>query len=158
MAHIDIFLDKFSETGKPILQEALKMAKAGEQKHLSEAHVVIAFHSLNPQMFDLGVSQTRLTAAQVLAGAEQAIAELNGFQKNGVKIHRSATDLFKRAMRIAQQKERRRIDALDLLAAINFAPPETDLDVRDEMQPFLIVSVKYIWRRLFSSRLRKLIA
>ena len=147
MLNAETYLNKFSETGRPVYEKAVSLSKERGQFHLGEGHIIIAISVVGPRWFDSMVSQHNSTSEQVLAGAEKHIQSIPIYSGKGLRIHPSAAVFFKDAMSHAMTEDRAQIDALDLLAALD-SRIEHLINGKSELKPILIEGYENIKKLL----------
>jgi ATP-dependent Clp protease ATP-binding subunit ClpC len=114
MTDLEAYKDKFSESGKRVLENALNESRKRDQNFISIEHILYALAEeeldlFNSTMRDLSVDprSVRLSVEKRLENSRQHIGK-------GFRIAPETTELFKRAMDRARSQGRRVIEASDI--------------------------------------------
>lgn len=114
MADIDAYKDKFSDSGRRVLETALDESKKRDQNYVAIEHILHAVANEEDDLFtatmrDLAVDprSVKLLIEKRMEGGRQHVGK-------GYKIAPETTELFKRAMDRARAQGRRVIDGSDI--------------------------------------------
>lgn len=119
MADIDAYKDKFSDTGRRVLETALAESRRREQNYLSVAHVLHAFIFEENDLFSSTMRDLSVDPRSVKLLIEKRIEHSRQHTGNGTRIAPETTELFKKSMDRARSQGRRVIDAVDIFFVLS---------------------------------------
>jgi ATP-dependent Clp protease ATP-binding subunit ClpC len=114
MADIDAYKDKFSESGRKILDFALEESRRRDQNYVSVEHVVHALSIEEATLFNDTIRDLSIEPLVVKGLLEKRLEDCREHTGRGFRIAPETTELFKRAMDRARAQGRRVIDASDI--------------------------------------------
>ena len=114
MADIDAYKDKFSESGRKILDFALEESRRRDQNYVSVEHVVHALSIEEATLFNETIKDLSIEPLVVKGLLEKRLETCREHAGRGFRIAPETTELFKRAMDRARAQGRRVIDASDI--------------------------------------------
>ena len=119
MADIDAYKDKFSDSGRRVLETALDESRKRDQNYVSIEHIL---HALTREEDDLFTSTMRDLAVDprsVKLLIEKRLENGRQHSGKGFRIAPETTELFKRAMDRARSQGRRVIDGSDIFYVLS---------------------------------------
>jgi ATP-dependent Clp protease ATP-binding subunit ClpC len=119
MADIDAYKDKFSDSGRRVLETALDESRRRDQNYVSIEHIL---HALTREEDDLFTSTMRDLAVDprsVKLLIEKRLENGRQHTGKGFRIAPETTELFKRAMDRARSQGRRVIDGSDIFYVLS---------------------------------------
>ncbi|MBK9164659.1 MAG: ATP-dependent Clp protease ATP-binding subunit [Acidobacteria bacterium] len=119
MADIDAYKDKFSETGRRILESALDASRRREQNYVAVEHVLHALSNEEEELFTATMRDLAVDPRSVKILIERRLESGRQHSGNGFRIAPETTELFKRAMDRARSQGRRVIDGTDLFYVLS---------------------------------------
>lgn len=117
MSQLEIYRDRFAESGWEVFEGAFAEARQRGQNYLGVEHVL---HSLIQRQAELFSSLLRTLsdnqdAPSMLAELiEERVRDAPSHQGEGVRLAAETIDLFKRTLELVRSNVRRRIEATDL--------------------------------------------
>ena len=119
MADIDAYKDKFSESGRKVLESALDESKKRDQNYVAIEHILHAVAKEEDDLFTSTMRDLAVDPRSVKLLIEKRMA--NGRQHNGkgYRIAPETTELFKRAMDRARSQGRRVIEGSDIFYVLS---------------------------------------
>src|SRR5687767_2955082 len=119
MADIDAYKDKFSESGRRVLETALDESKKRDQNYVAIEHVLHAVASEEDDLFTSTMRDLAVDPRSVKLLIEKRLDNGRQHTGKGFRIAPETTELFKRAMDRARSQGRRVIDASDLFYVLS---------------------------------------
>ncbi len=119
MADIDAYKDKFSESGRRVLENALDESKNRDQNFISVGHILQALASEESDLFNDTMLELTVDPRSVRLLIEKRVDSGTQHMGSGFKIAPETTDLFKRSMDRARSQGRRVIDASDIFYVLS---------------------------------------
>jgi ATP-dependent Clp protease ATP-binding subunit ClpA len=119
MADIDAYKDKFSESGKRVLETALGESKKRDQNYVSIEHILHAVASEEEDLFTSTMRDLAVDPRSVKLLIEKRMEMGRQHTGKGFKIAPETTELFKRAMDRARSQGRRVIDGSDIFYVLS---------------------------------------
>ena len=119
MADIDAYKDKFSDSGRRVLETALDESRKRDQNYVSIEHIL---HALTREEDDLFTSTMRDLAVDprsVKLLIEKRLDSGRQHSGKGFRIAPETTELFKRAMDRARSQGRRVIESSDIFYVLS---------------------------------------
>ena len=114
MTDLDAYKDKFSETGKRVLENALSESKRREQNFVSIEHILFALAEVENDLFNETMRDLAIDPRSVRLSIEKRLENSRQHIGKGFRIAPETTELFKRSMDRARSQGRRVIEASDI--------------------------------------------
>ena len=119
MADIDAYKDKFSDSGRRILDAALDESKKRDQNYVAIEHILHAVTSEEDELFTSTMRDLAVDPRSVKLLIEKRLDGGRQHSGKGYRIAPETTELFKRAMDRARSQGRRSIDGSDLFYVLS---------------------------------------
>ena len=119
MADIDAYKDKFSESGRRILEVALDESKRRDQNYVSIEHILHAIANEETELFNATMRDLAVDPRSVKLLIEKRMDAGRQHLGKGFRIAPETTELFKRAMDRARSQGRRVIDGSDIFYVLS---------------------------------------
>ncbi len=119
MADIDAYKDKFSESGRRVLDTALDASRKRDQNYVSIEHVLHAITSEEDDLFTSTMRDLAVDPRSVKLLIEKRMENGRQHTGKGFRIAPETTELFKRAMDRARSQGRRVIDGSDIFYVLS---------------------------------------
>lgn len=119
MADIDAYKDKFSETGRRILETALDESKKRDQHYVSIEHILHAIANEESELFNATMRDLSVDPRSVKLLIEKRMESGRQHLGKGFRIAPETTELFKRAMDRARSQGRRVIEGSDIFYVLS---------------------------------------
>jgi ATP-dependent Clp protease ATP-binding subunit ClpA len=119
MADIETYKDKFSDSGRRVLESALDDSKDRDQNYVSIGHILHSLTSEEEELFNATMRDLSVDPRSVKLLIEKRIESSKQHTGKGFRIAPETTDLFKRSMDRARSQGRRVIDASDLFYVLS---------------------------------------
>lgn len=119
MADIDAYKDKFSESGRRVLEAALEISKKRDQNYVSVEHILHALAHEEDDLFSSTMRDLAVDPRSVKLLIEKRLENSRQHTGTGFRIAPETTELFKRAMDRARSQGRRVIDAGDIFYVLS---------------------------------------
>jgi ATP-dependent Clp protease ATP-binding subunit ClpA len=119
MADIDAYKDKFSESGKRILETALDESKKRDQNYITIEHILHAIAREEDDLFSSTMRDLAVDPRSVKLLIEKRMDSGRQHTGKGFRIAPETTELFKRAMDRARSQGRRVIDGSDIFYVLS---------------------------------------
>jgi ATP-dependent Clp protease ATP-binding subunit ClpA len=119
MADIDAYKDKFSESGRRVLESALGESKKRDQNYIAIEHILHAIVNEEDELFTSTMRDLAVDPRSVKLLIEKRMASGRQHDGKGYKIAPETTELFKRAMDRARSQGRRVIDGSDIFYVLS---------------------------------------
>ncbi len=119
MADIDAYKDKFSESGRKILETALDESKRRDQNYVSIEHILHALTNEEADLFNSTMRDLAVDPRSVKLLIEKRMESGRQHLGKGFRIAPETTELFKRAMDRARSQGRRVIEASDIFYVLS---------------------------------------
>jgi ATP-dependent Clp protease ATP-binding subunit ClpC len=114
MTDLDAYKDKFSESGKRILDGALQESRRRDQNFISVEHILNALAEEETELFNSTMRDLSVDPRSVRLSVEKRLENSRQHTGKGFRIAPETTELFKRSMDRARSQGRRIIDASDI--------------------------------------------
>ncbi|MEO6391346.1 MAG: Clp protease N-terminal domain-containing protein, partial [Pyrinomonadaceae bacterium] len=98
MTDLGAYKDKFSDSGKRILEHAMNESRRRDQNYVSVEHILEALASEEPDLFDSTMKDLLVDPTMVKVALEQRLDGVPQHLGKGFKIAPETTDIFKRSM------------------------------------------------------------
>lgn len=119
MADIDAYKDKFSESGRRVLETALGESKKRDQNYVAIEHILHAVASEEDDLFTSTMRDLAVDPRSVKLLIEKRMEMGRQHTGKGFRIAPETTELFKRAMDRARSQGRRVIDGSDIFYVLS---------------------------------------
>jgi ATP-dependent Clp protease ATP-binding subunit ClpC len=119
MADIDAYKDKFSESGRRVLETALDESKKRDQNYVSIEHILHAIANEEDDLFSSTMRDLAVDPRSVKLLIEKRMEMGRQHTGKGFRIAPETTELFKRAMDRARSQGRRVIDGSDIFYVLS---------------------------------------
>jgi ATP-dependent Clp protease ATP-binding subunit ClpC len=119
MADIDAYKDKFSDSGRRILETALDESKRRDQNYVSIEHILHAITMEETELFNQTMRDLAVDPRSVRLLIEKRLDSSRQHMGKGFRIAPETTDLFKRSMDRARSQGRRVIEASDIFYVLS---------------------------------------
>ncbi len=119
MADIDAYKDKFSDSGRRVLESALETSKRREQNYVTVEHILHAIAIEEGDLFSSTMRDLSVDPRSVKLLIEKRMETGRQHTGTGYRIAPETTELFKRAMDRARSQGRRIIDASDIFYVLS---------------------------------------
>ena len=119
MADIDAYKDKFSESGKRVLETALDESKKRDQNYITIEHILHAIAREEDDLFSSTMRDLAVDPRSVKLLIEKRMESGRQHSGKGYRIAPETTELFKRAMDRARSQGRRVIDGSDIFYVLS---------------------------------------
>jgi len=119
MADIDAYKDKFSDSGRRVLETALGESKKREQNYVSIEHILHAVAFEEDDLFTATMRDLAVDPRSVKMLIEKRMEAGRQHSGSGFRIAPETTELFKRAMDRARSQGRRVIDGSDIFYVLS---------------------------------------
>ena len=119
MADIDAYKDKFSESGRRVLEAALGESRKRDQNYVAIEHILHAVASEEDDLFSSTMRDLAVDPRSVKLLIEKRMEMGRQHTGKGFRIAPETTELFKRAMDRARSQGRRVIDGSDIFYVLS---------------------------------------
>ncbi len=119
MADIDAYKDKFSDSGRRVLETALSESKRRDQNYIAIEHILHAITTEESDLFNATMRDLAVDPRSVKLLIEKRMESGRQHLGTGFRIAPETTELFKRAMDRARSQSRRIIDASDIFYVLS---------------------------------------
>jgi ATP-dependent Clp protease ATP-binding subunit ClpC len=119
MADIDAYKDKFSDSGRRVLESALDESKRRDQNYVAIEHILHAVTREEDDLFTSTMRDLAVDPRSVRLLIEKRMEAGRQHTGKGFRIAPETTELFKRAMDRARSQGRRVIDASDIFYVLS---------------------------------------
>jgi ATP-dependent Clp protease ATP-binding subunit ClpC len=119
MADIDAYKDKFSESGRRVLETALDESKRRDQNYVAIEHILHAVTTEEDDLFSSTMRDLAVDPRSVKLLIEKRMANGRQHTGKGYRIAPETTELFKRAMDRARSQGRRVIEGSDIFYVLS---------------------------------------
>ena len=119
MADIDAYKDKFSDSGRRVLETALGESRKRDQNYVAIEHILHAVASEEDDLFSSTMRDLAVDPRSVKLLIEKRLEMSRQHTGKGFRIAPETTELFKRAMDRARSQGRRVIDGSDIFYVLS---------------------------------------
>ncbi len=119
MADIDAYKDKFSDSGRRVLESALDESKKRDQNYVAIEHILHAVAKEEDELFTSTMRDLAVDPRSVKLLIEKRMASGRQHTGKGYRIAPETTELFKRAMDRARSQGRRVIEGSDIFYVLS---------------------------------------
>ncbi len=114
MTDLEAYKDKFSESGKRVLENALNESRRRDQNFVSIEHILFALAEEESELFNETMRDLSVDPRSVRLSVEKRLENSRQHIGKGFRIAPETTELFKRSMDRARSQGRRVIEASDI--------------------------------------------
>jgi ATP-dependent Clp protease ATP-binding subunit ClpC len=114
MTDLEAYKDKFSESGKRVLESALSESRRRDQNFVSIEHILYALAEEESELFNTTMRDLSIDPRSVRLSVEKRLENSRQHIGKGFRIAPETTELFKRSMDRARSQGRRVIEASDI--------------------------------------------
>jgi ATPases with chaperone activity, ATP-binding subunit len=118
MTDLEAYKDKFSESGKRILDSALNESRRRDQNYIAVEHILHALADEEAELFNSTMRDLSIDPRTVRLLLEKRLDNTRSHMGKGFRIAPETTDLFKRSMERARSQGRRVIDGSDIFYVV----------------------------------------
>lgn len=119
MADIDAYKDKFSDSGRRVLESALDASRKRDQNYVAVEHILHAVTMEEDDLFSTTMRDLAVDPRSVKLLIEKRMEIGRHHTGTGFRIAPETTELFKRAMDRARSQGRRVIDGSDIFYVLS---------------------------------------
>ncbi len=119
MADIETYKDKFSDSGRRVLESALDDSKERDQNYVSVGHILHSLTDEEDELFNATMRDLQVDPRSVKLLIEKRVDAGKEHSGKGFRIAPETTDLFKHSMDRARSQGRRVIEASDLFYVLS---------------------------------------
>ncbi|MDQ6786444.1 MAG: ATP-dependent Clp protease ATP-binding subunit [Acidobacteriota bacterium] len=119
MADIDAYKDKFSDSGRRVLETALGESKKRDQNYVAIEHILHAIANEEMELFNSTMRDLAVDPRSVRLLIEKRLDSSRQHTGKGFRIAPETTDLFKKSMDRARSQGRRVIEASDIFYVLS---------------------------------------
>lgn len=114
MTDLEAYKDKFSDSGKRVLENALSESRRRDQNFISIEHILFALAEEESDLFNSTMRDLSIDPRSVRLSVEKRLQNSRQHTGKGFRIAPETTELFKQAMNRARAQGRRVIEASDI--------------------------------------------
>lgn len=114
MTDLEAYKDKFSDSGKRVLENALSESRRRDQNFISIEHILYALAEEETDLFNSTMRDLSIDPRSVRLSVEKRLQNSRQHTGKGFRIAPETTELFKQAMNRARAQGRRVIEASDI--------------------------------------------
>jgi ATP-dependent Clp protease ATP-binding subunit ClpC len=118
MTDLEAYKDKFSESGKKVLDGAMSESRKRDQNYISIEHILHALADEEAELFNSTMRDLSIDPRTVRLLLEKRMESTRAHMGKGFRIAPETTDLFKRSMERARSQGRRVIDGSDIFYVV----------------------------------------
>ena len=119
MTDLGAYKDKFSDSGRRVLENALEDSRRRDQNFIAIEHILHALSNEEADLFNGTMRDLSVDPRSVKLMIERRIEAVRPHVGKGYRIAPETTDLFKRAMDRARAQGRKTIDATDMFFVLS---------------------------------------
>ncbi|MFN2392429.1 MAG: AAA family ATPase [Pyrinomonadaceae bacterium] len=119
MADLDAYKDKFSESGRRVLEVALDESRKRDQNYISTEHILHALANEEAELFNSTMRDLAVDPRSVKLLIEKRLDASRQHTGKGFRIAPETTNLFKSSMDRARSQGRRVIEASDIFYVLS---------------------------------------
>ncbi|MDQ3633330.1 MAG: ATP-dependent Clp protease ATP-binding subunit [Acidobacteriota bacterium] len=119
MADIETYKDKFSDSGRRVLEAVLDDLRRRDQNYISIGHILHSLTDEEAELFNSTMRDLQVDPRSVRLLIEKRVDSGKHHTGKGFRIAPETTDLFRRSMDRARSQGRRVIDASDLFYVLS---------------------------------------
>jgi len=114
MSDLEAYKDRFSESGRRVLESALNESRRRDQNYIAVEHILHALANEEPELFNETMRDLSIDPRTVKLQLEKRLEHSRSHTGRGYKIAPETTELFRRSMERARSQGRRVIDSTDM--------------------------------------------
>ena len=118
MTGLEAYKEKFGDSGRRILDNAMSESRRRDQNYIAIEHILSAVAQEEPELFNETLRDLQIDPRSVRLIIERKLDAGPQHVGKGFKIAPDTTELFKRAMDRSRSQGRRTIEATDLFTAL----------------------------------------
>lgn len=121
MASLEIYRDRFAESGWQIFERAVEETRRRGQNHLGVEYILYALAEVKAEIFSSllrSLSDSPDASAMLLTLVEERVHDAPKHEGQAIRLAAEAIDLFKRTLKTVRSNGRRRIEATDLFITL----------------------------------------
>ncbi|MGI8469999.1 MAG: AAA family ATPase [Pyrinomonadaceae bacterium] len=119
MAELDTYKDKFGETGRRVLENAINESRRRNQNYISVEHILNALSEEENELFNQMMRDLSIDPRSVRLSVEKRLQNSRQHKGAGTKIADETTNLFRRSLDRAKSQNRRTIEASDIFYVLS---------------------------------------
>jgi ATP-dependent Clp protease ATP-binding subunit ClpA len=119
MTDLEAYKDKFSDSGRRVLDGAMSESKKRDQNYISIEHILHALADEEAELFNSTMRDLSIDPRTVRLLLEKRLESTRAHTGKGFRIAPETTDLFKRSMERARSQGRRVIDGSDIFYVVS---------------------------------------
>lgn len=118
MSDLEAYKDKFSESGRRILESAMNESRRRDQNYIAVEHILHALANEEAELFNETMRDLSIDPRTVKLQLERRLEHSRSHTGRGFRIAPETTELFKRSMERARSQGRRVIDSTDIFYVV----------------------------------------
>lgn len=118
MEDLEPYLDRFSESGRRVLEGALDETRRRSQHFISPEHILHALMGEEAELFNATMYDLSIDPQDIQLAVEKRLENSRQHPGRGFRIAPETTEIFKYSMDRARCQNRRVIEAIDILYAL----------------------------------------
>jgi ATP-dependent Clp protease ATP-binding subunit ClpA len=118
---LEIYRDRFAESGWEIFERAIDETQRREQNYLGVEHILSALAQLKAEIFSSllrSLSDNPDALTMLMELIEESVRNAPKYKGQGVRLAAETIDLFKYTLDLVRSNQRRRIEATDLFISL----------------------------------------
>ncbi|HEX9961150.1 MAG TPA: ATP-dependent Clp protease ATP-binding subunit [Pyrinomonadaceae bacterium] len=119
MTDLEAYKDKFSDSGRRVLDGAMNESRRRDQNYISIEHILHALADEEAELFNSTMRDLSIDPRTVRLLLEKRLESTRAHTGKGFRIAPETTDLFKRSMERARSQGRRVIDGSDIFYVVS---------------------------------------
>jgi ATP-dependent Clp protease ATP-binding subunit ClpC len=119
MTDLDAYKDKFSDSGRRVLEQAMTESRTRDQNYVSIEHVLFALVNEEIKLFETMMRDLSVDSNVVKVLIEKRLEHSRAHVGKGFRIAPETTELFKKSMDRSRSQGRRIIDASDIFYVLS---------------------------------------
>jgi ATP-dependent Clp protease ATP-binding subunit ClpA len=119
MTDLEAYKDKFSDSGRRVLDGAMNESRRRDQNYISIEHILQALADEEAELFNSTMRDLSIDPRTVRLLLEKRLENTRAHTGKGFRIAPETTDLFKRSMERARSQGRRVIDGSDIFYVVS---------------------------------------
>ncbi len=117
MVDLEIYTDKFSESGRRLIRKSYEEARARDHNQLAPEHVLVGLAEVERPFFNEVMQSLNLDPQVVLQAIETKLGQRDYFGR-GIKMSESLRTLLSNSLKHAHERGRRLIESTDIFVAL----------------------------------------
>ncbi|MDQ3801789.1 MAG: ATP-dependent Clp protease ATP-binding subunit [Acidobacteriota bacterium] len=119
MTDLEAYKDKFSDSGRRVLDGAMNESRRRDQNYISIEHILHALADEEAELFNSTMRDLSIDPRTVRLLLEKRLENTRAHTGKGFRIAPETTELFKRSMERAKMQGRRVIDGSDIFYVVS---------------------------------------